>query len=74
MKIQKMKNSGGKQKKKYIYICIYINCNARVRVFGHLFTTLSFKLHTKHSSGNHSSETDNVKKWPVLVWKWEQCD
>ena len=29
-----------------------INCNPRVRLFGHLFATLSFMLHAKKSSGN----------------------
>ena len=31
---------------------IIINCNARVRLCGHLFATLSFMLHAKQSSGD----------------------
>ena len=29
-----------------------VNCNARVKLFGHLFATLSFMLHAKQSSGD----------------------
>ena len=35
-----------------IYIYLYINCNARVRLFGHLFATPSFMLHSKQASGD----------------------
>ena len=33
-------------------IYMYLNCNARVSLFGHLFATLSFMLHAKQSSGD----------------------